>query len=484
LKFNKIFIVALIPLVLSIGIAPTFPFSEIDAELTQICIDKVWMENTKGKIACVTPSTATVLVERGWGTIIEELPEETTLETPSMRMQEAPFASISVMAFGPDNVLFIGDSRDSKIVAIELGDAVQNTESKSYGVFDLEEKIADYFNVEQSNIRIMDLKVHPQTKVAYLAVHVGFAQEKTSHILTVDVEGNLDEIDYSAYPSSSIDLVDPANEDIVFWGKTPARTLTVTDIDYHKGNIYVAGLSNEEFSSALRKIPYPFNGEYETSSIEMYHTTHNQMETRAPIRTQAIIELNGVDNVIAGYTCTPLVTIPVDSLNDGELVSGKTIAEIGYGNSPIDVLPFQSFSFSQEGGSEPIVEEFVLVTNTHRGAALFKVSDIEEFNQGEGLTTSGGFDPAGTKYRALPLVGLVHVDDQDEQFILGLQRDDETGDIDLKSFRKGMYFRLSEFINEYDFPSFKYPEGPDGEMMKGMQNMLISDEKLYDDYLH
>jgi len=33
----------------------------------QICIDKVWIENKKGKIACVTPTTSDKLVERGWG---------------------------------------------------------------------------------------------------------------------------------------------------------------------------------------------------------------------------------------------------------------------------------------------------------------------------------------------------------------------------------------------------------------------------------
>ena len=36
------------------------------AESNQICIDKVRIENSKGKIACVTPSTANTLVERGW----------------------------------------------------------------------------------------------------------------------------------------------------------------------------------------------------------------------------------------------------------------------------------------------------------------------------------------------------------------------------------------------------------------------------------
>jgi len=63
---NSWLIFALIPLILSIGIIP----SSFAAESDQICIDKVWIENTKGKIACVKPLTAEKLVERGWGTIL------------------------------------------------------------------------------------------------------------------------------------------------------------------------------------------------------------------------------------------------------------------------------------------------------------------------------------------------------------------------------------------------------------------------------
>ncbi len=35
------------------------------------CQEKVFLESTRGKIVCVTPSTATKLVERGWGTILD-----------------------------------------------------------------------------------------------------------------------------------------------------------------------------------------------------------------------------------------------------------------------------------------------------------------------------------------------------------------------------------------------------------------------------
>jgi len=60
----------IIPLILSIGIIPTISSSDIPA-YTQICIDKVWIESVNKRIACVTPSTAEKLVERGWGTLLD-----------------------------------------------------------------------------------------------------------------------------------------------------------------------------------------------------------------------------------------------------------------------------------------------------------------------------------------------------------------------------------------------------------------------------
>jgi len=68
----KIILYALVPLILSIGIITVFP-SSYGVEYSQICIDKVWIEkNSSGKIACVTPSIADKLVERGWGTILAD----------------------------------------------------------------------------------------------------------------------------------------------------------------------------------------------------------------------------------------------------------------------------------------------------------------------------------------------------------------------------------------------------------------------------
>ena len=43
-------------------------------------------------------------------------------------------------------------------------------------------------------------------------------------------------------------------------------------------------LSNEEFSSKLRGIPFPFSAGIVGSSLEIFHVSHGKWETAAPIR--------------------------------------------------------------------------------------------------------------------------------------------------------------------------------------------------------
>ena len=62
----KYYLFLLLPLIFVISFTSAF------GDNHQICIDKVWMESNKGKIACVSPSTAEKLVERGWGTLLED----------------------------------------------------------------------------------------------------------------------------------------------------------------------------------------------------------------------------------------------------------------------------------------------------------------------------------------------------------------------------------------------------------------------------
>ena len=47
------------------------PVVEVGNESKITCQEKVWIESTNGKIACVSNPTALLLEERGWGTILK-----------------------------------------------------------------------------------------------------------------------------------------------------------------------------------------------------------------------------------------------------------------------------------------------------------------------------------------------------------------------------------------------------------------------------
>ena len=51
--------------------------------------------------------------------------------------------------------------------------------------------------------------------------------------------------------------------------------------------------------------------------------------------------VGGEPQILAAYTCTPLVTFPVSSLKAGKKVRGKTVAELGNRNQPLDMIVYE-----------------------------------------------------------------------------------------------------------------------------------------------
>jgi hypothetical protein len=362
--------------------------------------------------------------------------------------------SINVMIFGPDNILFVGDSYSSKVFALELENVTASSESQAFNLSDLDRRIASHLGVSVDQVTVNDLAVHPRSREAYLGVMRGHGQHAIPILLAVSQKGDIRDIDWANIQYSSVTLDNPPEEELLFWKTVPARSLSITDIEYSNGEVFVAGLSNADFASTLYRIPYPFTNDVKASSIEIYHAVHNQNETRAPIRTFSIVNLEGKAHLLAAYTCTPLVTIPIEDLQHGSHVCGKTIGELGYGNTPIDMLSFRA------PGADGL-EDYVLISNKARDGMVINLKEIAASNAKEGLSTPVQLPQqvtAGINFTAAPLAGVLHIDNQDEQFFLAVRRHLETGRLELVSIRKGFYFRLSDFINEYDFPDYRYPE--------------------------
>ena len=242
--------------------------------------------------------------------------------------------SASTLSWGPDDVLFIGDSTGATVYAVQLG-GLSSMDSKPINILGFDRELSSYLGVPSTDFVVNDMLVHGASQTTFFAVTRGLGEGSQALVLSMDNQGRLETLDLNNVLHSKFEIGNvpeaekafiergfggPAEPLDILKSKTPQRTFAITDIDYYKGEIFVAGLSNEDFSSILRRIPFPFEGTSSVTNIEIYHGVHGQYETRAPIRTQVIQEFDGVPYLIAAYTCTPLVVIPLDALQDGERV--------------------------------------------------------------------------------------------------------------------------------------------------------------------
>jgi hypothetical protein len=288
-------------------------------------------------------------------------------------LERAPKAQVqlksaSAIAFAPNGVLLVGDGLGAVVYAFETGD-VTSAGAGPIQIEDLTGKIAALLATTSDQIRVPDLAVNPASGNVYLAVARGAGADADCLILKADRAGRLTELDLDATPHTSVTLADQPDADKVDRRGNALRTDTITDIGYADGKVIVAGLSNEEFASTLRAIPYPFSGPTKGAAIEIWHGAHGQYETNAPIRTFIAYELDGQPEILASYTCTPLVRIAVSKLQPGAKVMGATIAELGNMNRPLDMIAYR------KDGSDHI-----LMANSNRGVMKLDANNLEQYH--------------------------------------------------------------------------------------------------------
>src|SRR5258706_7476033 len=289
----------------------------------------------------------------------------------------ADIKSISRLAVGgPENVLFVADWKSARVHAITLPGAAQKPAGTAFNILDLDGVLSK--QVGGAKVTIEDMVVRPGTAEVYVALSYGAA--KTPALIVVTSDHKAHRIDLKAAKSTSIALRDAPTSNYKFWRETPERSFTVTDMKWRDGELFIAGLSNQDFASTLRRIKYPFDSQQSVMSVEIYHTGHNLIETRAPIPAMSFATLGGTPYLVAAYTCTPIVIMPLHELKDGAHIRGKTIAELGYGNTPADMI---AYTKSDQGKTE----DFLLLVNFERGSSMIPVSQIEAASARPGIET-------------------------------------------------------------------------------------------------
>ncbi len=316
--------------------------------------------------------------------------------------------SISALSFGKDGILFIGDSKNATVFALETKDNKNNAQATAIDIASVDQKIAEALGTEKENISITDMAVNPVSKKLYVAIQY---KDGTPAILKVSNE-KIEAVATKDVNFSSIALNDVYAEDAKDARGRPLRISTISDMGFANGKVLISGLSNKEFSSTFRSIPFPFGNEQEQASLEMYHASHGRYETTSPIRTFTTGKINGKEYLIASYTCTPLVLYPLDELKAGTHVKGRTVAEMGSGNTPIDMTTITKGN-----------ETFLIMGNTAKPLAEVNYSTIAAF---EGTLTERVPGTAGTVFVQVPnLTKVLQMDKLDNNHVVIMQKKED-----------------------------------------------------------
>jgi hypothetical protein len=383
--------------------------------------------------------------------------------------------SAGALAFSPDGVLFVGDNKLGAVFAFET-ESGQAPASLDPFIFEsIDEKIAAALGVTAKSLVMNGMAVHPVTREPYLSVSVRKGDSLVPAVVSVSLFGEVHLFDLSSAKVTVHQLTDVPDEGKHFKSRagtfpyppaevydekarTPLRSMTIVDLKFHAGEVYVAGVSNQEFSSTLRRIPYPFTGTASETQLEIYHVAHGIYETRAPIRTMQFADINGEDTLVAAYACSPLVTIPVSELNHGAKVRGKTIGDMGNGQ-PISMVSFRDGE-----------QDKLFITILGRGPMIVPISGI---SAAEGFTpeTRPAQGPMLDQHPAMPagpvgkqvlFVGSsLFADLFSDRFFVSLTRYPDTGDLTLETLMVSpLPARIDKIWVEFDFPGVEFSMKP------------------------
>ena len=329
--------------------------------------------------------------------------------------------SAGPLAFAPGGVLIAADPKAAALVSVKTGDAASDA-GRGVKIQGVNSKIAGLLGTSADAVRIVDLAVNPESHHAYLSVARGRGADATAVIVKVDGEGDLSVVDLSGSGVDRVTLPNAPADEVTGQGRRARnqRLESITDVAYVDGRVIVAGLSNEEFSSTLRSVPFPFEGVEKGASIEIYHGAHGRFETRSPVRTFVPYAIGGEKHILAAYTCTPLVKVPVAQLKPGAHVKGTTIAELGNRNRPLDMLVYNKSG-----------KDWFLMANSSRGVMKISTDNLA----GAAAITSrvGGGGIEGQSFETVEsLTNILQLAEYDANHALVI-RGTEDGALDLES---------------------------------------------------
>lgn len=370
------------------------------------------------------------------------------------------------LEFADDGTLFVGDNYGGAIFAFDFTGGSAPAQVAPVNIGDIDVKIADVLGVANSALAINDMAAHPVTAEVYISVTRIGNFESAPAIVKVTQDAKIEWVDLASskfqkqalnhYPDQEtrfrprgLGKSPPMVRDLAK-GKITLSSLAIMDMEFHDGELFVSGVAFDNFLSTLRRIPYPFSGEQTVANVEMYHISHDQYETRAPIRAMSVQEIDGKKQLVAAYTCSPIVLIGLDEIVDGAKISARTLMDYGNGQ-PIDMV-----SYSLKG------EPMLFLTNNSRSPHVFPLASLnnkkvilrEDLPRG-GKSDTSAIMPVGAVGKTVMFDGMsLHIAALSESMFVSLTRDMYTGSLNMDSNWNGFPNRLHNLVAEFDFPQY------------------------------
>lgn len=331
---------------------------------------------------------------------------------------DAELQSATVLAFGPEDILFVGDAKAAAIVAIATGDKAGDAGAAAINIDDVGQVLAD--ELKAKAVILNDLAVNPRTGTAFLAA----TADGKAVIATIDGGGKVGVLSMTGVRHSRVQLADAPEDKVVGEGRRARnnRGESITDLAFFENKILVSGLSNADAPSSVRELNFPFAEADSGIAVEIYHAAHGRSEDYAAMRTFVPLMIGGEPTILGAYVCTPLVKIPVAELSAaGERVKATTVAELGNRNRPLDMISYS------KGGAE-----YLLLSNSARGVMKIGTSGLRT---AAGLTerVSGG-GTAGHGYETVEsMTGVVQLDKLNSESALVVLQAEEGGPLNLRT---------------------------------------------------
>lgn len=341
---------------------------------------------------------------------------------PFMKKGAPAIRSMGTLVFNEDGVLFIGDSKNATIYAVDLQESPVAEVEKPLMIPNLETKLAALLGTTDDDVLIHDIAVNPVSKNTYISVSRGRANwtsnwqlpkelSDATILVRVSPDGTMEEASLSDVLFAEATIPNPVSEDKDHRWKKGAklRADAISDIAFSNGKVYISGLSNEEFAASMWVLDYPFTGEASATTLEIFHGAHGKYETHSPVRAFLPYEIEEKEQILAAYLCTPLVTFETASLKDGTHVKGRTVAEFGSGNFPVDMVLYQNNG-----------NDYILMSHSQLPLMIIDPKDVADYKGSITEEVEGYL--AGVKYTPRSGSGIYQLADFNEKYILATQR--------------------------------------------------------------